>query len=131
MFNDMDTAADEMTAFRNSPSEASRSSSFDFEVSVLSAASWPSYPDVPVQVPSKIARSIKRFEEFYESKHKGRKLSWKHQLAYCQLNAHFNSDKKNLVVSSFQAIVLLLFNDVAEGETLQYLQIQKATGLCE
>jgi cullin-4 len=132
MFNDMDTAADEMTAFKRSQQEEqSGRSPFEFEVNVLSAASWPSYPDVPVRIPSNIARSISRFETFYHTKHTGRKLTWKHQLAHCQLNANFPLGKKNLVVSSFQAIVLLLFNDIPDGESLQYAQIKEATGLCK
>ena len=131
MFNDIDTAAEEMAAFKNSPAQMERRSSFEFDVTVLSAAAWPSYPEVPVNVPLKISRAMERFESFYKSKHEGRGLTWKHQLAYCQLNANFDSDKKNLVVSSFQAIVLLLFNDLAEGESLDYREIKKLTGLCK
>ncbi|CAG7919927.1 unnamed protein product [Penicillium olsonii] len=131
MFNDIDTAAEEMAAFKNSPAQMERRSSFEFDVTVLSAAAWPSYPEVPVNVPLKISRAMERFESFYKSKHEGRGLTWKHQLAYCQLNANFDSDKKNLVVSSFQAIVLLLFNDLAEGEGLDYREIKKLTGLSD
>ncbi|KGO41915.1 Winged helix-turn-helix transcription repressor DNA-binding [Penicillium expansum] len=130
MFNDMDTANDEMTAFKRSLQEE-RKGRFEFEVNVLSAASWPTYPDVPVRIPSKIARSISKFETFYHNKHTGRKLTWKHQLAHCQLTANFPLGKKNLVVSSFQAIVLLLFNDIPDGESMQYAQIQEATGLSD
>ncbi|KAJ5049295.1 Cullin-4A [Penicillium chrysogenum] len=130
MFNDMDIANDEMAAFKRSQQEE-RKGRFEFEVNVLSAASWPTYPDVPVRIPPKIARSINRFETFYHNKHTGRKLTWKHQLAHCQLTANFPQGKKNLVVSSFQAIVLLLFNDVPDGESMQYPQIQEATGLSD
>lgn len=134
MFNDMDTAHDEMMAFKRLQQEERERkgrSYVDFEVNVLSAASWPTYPDVPVRIPSNIARSIGKFEDFYHSKHTGRRLTWKHQLAHCQLNANFPLGKKNLVVSSFQAIVLLLFNDIPDGESMQYPQIQEATGLCK
>ncbi|KAJ5442599.1 Winged helix-turn-helix transcription repressor DNA-binding [Penicillium cf. griseofulvum] len=132
MFNDMDTANDEMTAFRRSQQgDQERKGRFEFEVAVLSAASWPTYPDVPVRIPSKIARSISKFEAFYHSKHTGRKLTWKHQLAHCQLTANFPNGNKNLVVSSFQAIVLLLFNDIPDGESMSYPQIQEATGLSD
>ncbi|KAJ5607220.1 hypothetical protein N7537_003839 [Penicillium hordei] len=130
MFNDMDIANDEMTAFKRSQQEE-RKGRFEFEVNVLSAASWPTYPDVPVRIPAKIARSINKFETFYHNKHTGRKLTWKHQLAHCQLTANFPLGKKNLVVSSFQAIVLLLFNDIPDGESMQYPQIQEATGLSD
>jgi hypothetical protein len=139
MFNDMDTAKAEMVAFdalqRQRPHK--ERTPVPLHVSVLSAASWPSYPDVPVRIPSKIAKSINIFEAFYQTKHKGRKLDWKHQLSHCQLNAYFpkangkGNNMKNLVVSSFQAIVLLLFNDIPDGESLDYKQIQEATGLCE
>ncbi|KAJ5558316.1 Winged helix-turn-helix transcription repressor DNA-binding [Penicillium sp. DV-2018c] len=132
MFNDMDIAADEMAAFKRfQQEERGGRSAFEFEVNVLSAASWPSYPDVPVRIPSIISRSISRFETFYHTKHTGRKLTWKHQLAHCQLNANFPLGKKNLVVSSFQAIVLLLFNDIPNGESMQYSQIKEATGLSD
>lgn len=38
--------------------------------------------------------------------------------------------RKDLVVSSFQAIVLLLFNDAADSH-LTYDQLQTGSGLCE
>ncbi|KAJ5782392.1 hypothetical protein N7457_004166 [Penicillium paradoxum] len=134
MFNDMDIAHDEMTAFKRlqqDDRERHGRSHVEIEVNVLSAASWPTYPDVPVRIPSSIARSINKFETFYHTKHTGRKLTWKHQLAHCQLTANFPLGKKNLVVSSFQAIVLLLFNDIPDGESMQYPQIQEATGLSD
>lgn len=131
MFNDIETAAEEMVAFRHSQTEASKPRSIEFDVTVLSASAWPTYPDIPVRLPPKIERSMKRFEEFYRGKRTGRKLSWKHQLAHCQLNAIFGDEKKQLVVSSFQTVVLLLFNDVPDGESLQYSQIKEATGLCK
>jgi hypothetical protein len=139
MFNDMDTAKAEMAAFDALQKQRSHRerTPVPLHVSVLSAASWPSYPDVPVRIPSEIAKSINNFEAFYQTKHKGRTLDWKHQLSHCQLNAYFpkasgkGNNMKNLVVSSFQAIVLLLFNDVRDGESLDYTQIQEATGLCE
>ncbi|KAJ5713217.1 uncharacterized protein N7483_010398 [Penicillium malachiteum] len=133
MFNDMDVARDEMAAYNSMQKQLDRSkrSPMDLNVSVLSAASWPSYQDVPVQVPPNILGVLRNFETFYNSKHTGRKLTWKHQLAHCQLRARFPKGDKELVVSSFQAIVLLLFNDVAEGDSLAYSDIQEQTGLSD
>jgi hypothetical protein len=132
MFKDMDVARDEMAAYHEEKSTRGRSS-VDLNVSVISASAWPSYPDVPVTIPPIVASAISDFENFYHKKHTGRKLQWKHQLAHCQLRARFPKETvpKDLVVSSFQAIVLLLFNDVAEGESMGYVDIQKATGLCK
>lgn len=127
----MDVARDEMAAYSSLQRERRHRLPLDLNVSVLSAASWPSYPDVPVRIPSVVATAINDFEQFYHTKYNGRKLNWKHQLAHCQLRARFPKGNKELVVSSFQAIVLLLFNDVPDGETLGYRQIKEATGLCE
>lgn len=132
MFKDMDVARDEMTAYNSFKEESGKGNTpIDLNVSVLSAASWPTYPDVPVRIPQDVSKALSAYENFYHSKHTGRKLTWKHQLAHSQLRAHFPKGSKWLVVSSFQATVLLLFNDVADGESLSYAQIQKETGLCK
>jgi hypothetical protein len=133
MFKDMEVARDEMSAYTAFNRERGRKDRppVDLSVNVLSAAAWPTYADVPVRIPSIIATSINDFQEFYCNKHTGRRLNWKHQLAHCQLRAKFPKGPKELVVSSFQAIVLLLFNDIGEEETLPYSEIQAATGLCE
>lgn len=130
MFKDVDVARDEMTAY-NSLQREKRNRALDLNVNVLSAAAWPSYPDVPVRIPMVIATALNDFEQFYHNKYNGRKLHWKHQLAHCQLTARFPKGSKELVVSSFQAIVLLLFNDVNGKETLSYTQIKEATGLSD
>ncbi|KAF7720233.1 Uncharacterized protein PECH_003349 [Penicillium ucsense] len=133
MFKDIEVARDEMSAYTAFNRERDRKHRplVDLSVNVLSAAAWPTYPDVPVRIPSTIATVINNFQEFYCNKHTGRRLNWKHQLAHCQLRARFPKGSKELVVSSFQAIVLLLFNDVEEDGTLRYVDIQTATGLSD
>ncbi|KAE8350978.1 cullin-4B [Aspergillus coremiiformis] len=131
MFKDMDVARDEMAAYNSIQRERRHRLPVDLNVSVLSAAAWPSYPDVQVRIPPEIATAVSEFEKFYYSKYNGRKLNWKHQLAHCQLRARFPKGDKELVVSSFQAIVLLLFNEVPNTGTLSYPQIQEATKLSD
>lgn len=127
----MDVARDEMSAYSSIQRERRDRLPVDLNVSVLSASAWPTYPDVQVRIPPEIATAVDDFEKFYNTKYNGRKLNWKHQLAHCQLRARFPKGDKELVVSSFQAIVLLLFNDIPEGGSLGYLQIQEATMLCK
>jgi Cullin family len=98
-------------------------------VNVLSASAWPTYPDVAVNVPDSISKAVRDFDMHYNSKHSGRKLTWKHNLAHCQVKASFPRGDKEFMVSSFQAIVLLLFNDVDKSQLLSYIDIQNATGL--
>ena len=100
-------------------------------VNILSASSWPTYPTVPVIIPPQIKTAINNFEAHYKSKHSGRKLELKHALAHCQLKAKFPKGNKELVVSSFQAIVLLLFNGKPIEEHIDYNYLKEATGLRE
>ncbi|KAL2821527.1 hypothetical protein BJX63DRAFT_417926 [Aspergillus granulosus] len=131
MFKDMEVARDEMGAYSSIQRERKVPLPVDLHVSVLSAAAWPTYPDVQVRIPPEISTAISDFQKFYDSKYKGRKLQWKHQLAHCQIRARFPKGDKELVVSSFQAIVLLLFNELPEGGSLNYRQIQEATSLSD
>ena len=132
MFKDMELAREEITSYKSMLEERQIKSSVDLNVSVLSASAWPSYPDVVIEIPRNIQKATASFEEHYKMKHSGRKLTWKHALAHCQLKAAFPKGNKEIVVSSFQAIVLLLFNEKLPNERVAYADIQAATnlGLC-
>jgi hypothetical protein len=85
-----------------------------------------------VNIPPHISKVISSFETHYKAKHSGRKLTFKHNLAHCQLRAKFPRGNKELVVSGFQAIVLLLFNDIPTTDThLTYPEIKASTGLSD
>lgn len=131
MFKDIDLARDEMISYKSNQKERHREPAMDLSVNVLSASAWPTYPDVPVNVPLPIMKAIESFDRHYKLKHSNRRLAWKHSLAHCQVKAAFSKGKKELVVSSFQAIVLLLFNDLKHETSLTYHHIQAETGLCK
>jgi cullin 4 len=129
MFKDIELGREEMQAYKSFISETDGDTGVDLSVNILSAAAWPSYPDIPVNIPPSVAKEISRFETFYRSKHSGRKLTWKHALAHCQLKASFPTGNKELVVSGFQAIVLLHFNNIATSEHISYETLKASTGL--
>jgi cullin-4 len=129
MFKDVELGREEMTSYKSFLSERSEKQPLDLSVNILSASAWPTYPDVPVIIPVDIKSAIDKFETHYKNKHSGRKLDWKHALAHCQLKAKFPKGNKELVVSSFQAIVLLLFNGLQEDKKLSYEYLKEATGL--
>jgi cullin-4 len=130
MFKDQEIARDEMIAYKQSLSNTSKTT-MDLQVSVLSAAAWPTYPDVNVKLPSEVAKHLEKYDRHYKHKHTGRRLSWKHALAHSVVKAYFRKGPKELLVSAFQAIVLVLFNDVTEGGNLSYKDIQESTGLVD
>ena len=129
MFKDMELAREEISSYKSMLEERQVKSSVDLNVSVLSASAWPFYPDVAIEIPRDIQKATASFEQHYRMKHTGRKLTWKHALAHCQLKAAFPKGNKEIVVSSFQAIVLLLFNEKTPNEPVAYADIQAATNL--
>ncbi|KAI0010305.1 Cullin-domain-containing protein [Xylariaceae sp. FL0662B] len=132
MFKDQQIARDEMASYKSwSEGTGQSQGNLDLTVSVLSAAAWPSYPDIQLILPDEVATQIERFEAYYVNKHTGRRLSWKHSLAHCVVKAHFNKGPKELLVSAYQAVVLTLFNQVDDKPDgfLAYQQIAEHTGL--
>lgn len=59
-------------------------------------------------------KNIEKFTEFYKTQHKGRKLSFDHALGNAVLKAQFKAGSKDLTVSLYQTLVLLLFNEQDE-----------------
>ncbi|KAE8442006.1 hypothetical protein EG329_003942 [Mollisiaceae sp. DMI_Dod_QoI] len=129
MFKDQELAREEMGSYKETLENSKPS--IDLNVSVLSAAAWPTYPDVEVNLPHDIAEIIKRYDRHYKNKHTGRRLTWKHALAHSVVKATFNKGPRELLVSAFQAIVLVLFNDAEAKTGLSYKAIQTATGLVD
>ena len=126
MFKDIEMAREEISSYKMMLEESDMRPSFDLSVNVLSSSAWPSYPNVTVNVPEHVLKATSSFEKHYKLKHSGRKLEWKHALAHCQLKSTFPKGAKEIVVSSFQAIVLLSFND---AHSMSYVDLQAATGL--
>jgi cullin 4 len=71
-------------------------------------------------------RELDGFAIFYIEKHQGHKIEWSHALGTVSLRAHFAAGQKEISVSLYQAIVLLLFNDMAE---IPFADVKLHTGI--
>ena len=71
-------------------------------------------------------KDLDAFLAYYKSKYKGRKLDWDHALGTVTMKARFTSGEKELSVSLYQAVILLLFND---SDSLSYADIKEQTRL--
>ncbi|KAF5364006.1 hypothetical protein D9756_000828 [Leucocoprinus leucothites] len=60
------------------------------------------------------AKQLNRFEAYYKGRHASRILDWNHGLGSATLKARFSTSVKELSVSLYQAVVLLLFNQSPE-----------------
>ncbi|TPX12145.1 uncharacterized protein E0L32_007260 [Thyridium curvatum] len=132
MFKDQELAKDEMASYREwKDGTGAAKSSLDLNVNILSAAAWPSYPDATLKLPDEVVEQIEQFDRYYQIKHTGRRLTWKNNLAHCVLKASFKKGPKELLVSAYQAAVLVLFNQVDEDQALSYDQISQSTALVD
>jgi cullin 4 len=130
MFKDQELAKGEMEAYKDWVGNSFKGAgAVDLNVMVISASAWPSYKETRLNIPEEVATEVKRFEAWYNSKHDGRKLNWPHMLAHCSIKAKFPKGTKELLVSAFQAVVLVLFNEVGLEGYLTYEQISTSTGL--
>uniref|UniRef100_A0A2P2I2X4 Cullin-4 n=1 Tax=Hirondellea gigas TaxID=1518452 RepID=A0A2P2I2X4_9CRUS len=131
MFKDMELSKDFMLSFKQHLQNTARNNpnlTMELNVSILTHGFWPSYPDSELILPSEMVQYQKIFTDFYRSKHSGRKLMWQGTLGHCVLRAHFPQGTKELQVSLFQALVLLLFN---EHDTKTYTDIKALTNIEE
>lgn len=160
MFRDIETSKDLNEAYEDhlkkeleaKPGEEDATQDhhvIDLNVSILTAGSWPtnvsSSIDVNKQVilPTELQSKLERFESFYHSKHLGRRLTWSHSLGQIVLSANFsnpshnpvshqrNASKKELSVSTHQALILLLFNDDLDDQSIDFESIAQRTGIDE
>lgn len=88
---------------------------------------WPSYTNAEINIPKDLASQLDIFKEFYMSKHNGRCLTWQHSLDTCVIRAEFSCGKKELAVSLYQALVLLLFDH--GKDSLTYQEIVQSTNI--
>ncbi|EGX53795.1 hypothetical protein AOL_s00004g454 [Orbilia oligospora ATCC 24927] len=127
MFKDVDISRENMASFKMTKAAMERTDSMDLQVTVLSQAAWPTYPETTITVPESVADYMTAYHSYYTAKHKGRKLVWRNALAHCVLKANFPKGRKELSMSAFQAVVLLLFDN--DKKPLSYEEIKSATSL--
>lgn len=89
-----------------------RFAKLEVNIAILTMGQWPNYPMMEVSIPPQLAELQQICAKFYTSKHNGRKLQWQYTLASAVLKSTFKpAVVKELEVSLFQAMVLLMFND--------------------
>ncbi|XP_030508757.2 cullin-1 [Cannabis sativa] len=92
----------------------------DLTVTVLTTGFWPSYKSFDLNLPAEMVKCVEVFKEFYELKTKHRKLTWIYSLGTCNINGKFEAKTIELIVSTYQAAALLLFNS---ADRLSYSEI--------
>lgn len=114
----------------------------DLTVNVLTSMTWPleafrssSEDDIEnkaqIIYPASLDRVRRGFEAFYSEKHSGRKLTWQTSMGDVDVRARFPRSNKvhEVNCSTYAALILVLFNDLASGDTLSLEEIQSKTNI--
>ncbi|KAF9527911.1 Cullin family-domain-containing protein [Crepidotus variabilis] len=113
MFKDIALSREAMNTYhaRLPPEDSGRKLS----AVILKRSAWPfSTQPHMVDLPPEMQQDLTLFGEDYKSRHKSYVLDWNHALATMTLKARFRPAVKELSVSLYQGLVLLLFNDTPE-----------------
>lgn len=92
----------------------------DLTVTVLTTGFWPSYKSFDLNLPNEMVKCVEVFKEFYQTKTKHRKLTLIYSLGTCNINGKFDQKTIELIVTTYQASTLLLFN---ASDRLSYSEI--------
>ncbi|KAG8762296.1 hypothetical protein FRC11_010035 [Ceratobasidium sp. 423] len=133
MFRDLQQSATEMEDYRRRIENSAGDIDLCLNVMVLTHAKWPSFKEnnmleseesakshgrgskpstaSRVDLPPKMATALHRFEVYYKEKHDRHRMAWFHSLGTVTLTSRFPGGTKEISVSTYQALVLLLFNE--------------------
>ena len=146
MFRDMGTSADLTSGYKQyvaslgdpDPKRA------ELEVNVLTSTMWPLETMMPPLkegeqrlnciFPSQIEHIKQGFQKFYLGRHNGRQLTWQASMGTADLKATFPQSKgtkktRELNVSTYAMVILLLFNDIPASESITCEEIQALTNI--
>ncbi|KAL5633304.1 hypothetical protein ACGC1H_003713 [Rhizoctonia solani] len=148
MFKDLQQSATEMEDYRRRIGDSANDIDLSLNVMVLTHAKWPSFKEnnmleseesakshgrgnkssatSHVDLPPEMAAALHRFEVYYKEKHDRHRMAWFHSLGTVTLTARFPGGTKEISVSMYQALVLLLFN---EQDQFSAADIQSRTQL--
>ncbi|KAG0472152.1 hypothetical protein HPP92_016698 [Vanilla planifolia] len=129
MVTDLTLARENQSSFEEYLSNnAQASPGIDLTVTVLTTGFWPSYKSFDLNLPAEMVKCVEVFKEFYQTKTKHRKLTWIYSLGTCNINGKFDPKTMELVVTTYQASALLLFN---ASDRLSYSEIMSELNLTD
>ena len=131
MFNDIRLSKDAQVVYKSHIAKGIENGAVkraDMIVNVLTMSYWP-MPSVHLScnLPSQLASLADHYKNFYFSQHTGRRLTWQPHLGTVDIRAAFKTRKHDLNMSTFAAVVLLLFSDPDGQKILTFDEIKKAT----
>lgn len=123
MFKDIQRSKELMQEFQKD----SQNFECELNVSVCTTGAWPTSGIQPVKKPPAIVQVSDAFTEFYLNRYSGRRLNFQMDKGKADVQVQFAAKtKKILVVSTYQMLVLLLFNN---KNTYTFAEMLADTGI--
>lgn len=126
MVSDMTVSNDTQQNFATWLQGCERKLGLDLSVTVLTTGFWPTYCVDDIILPNELSACVQAFAIYYGKRTAHRKLRWIHTLGMSQVQGNFVKKKIDLMLSTYQAVILLLFN---HQETYTMAEIASATKL--
>ncbi|KAL5512777.1 hypothetical protein ACEPAG_3043 [Sanghuangporus baumii] len=129
MFTDMSLSKDLTDSFKEKMSVSHpEDSDLTFTIQVLGTNVWPLKSiDMNFVIPKEILPTFNRFQQYYQQKHSGRRLTWLRAYGKNELRSNYTSPQKFIfMTSSFQMAVLIQYNDY---DSLSLEELQSNTGI--
>nr|CAG4718449.1 unnamed protein product [Naegleria fowleri] len=112
--------------FKTYTSNKSIALPFEFNPEVLTLGCWPQMKTDKMTIPQELGICLDAFKKFYDSITQQRKLDWIHSLGTAIVTGRFASGTKEISTNTYQACILLLFNNQAE---MTFQEIQNSLNL--
>ncbi|PPD99858.1 hypothetical protein GOBAR_DD03111 [Gossypium barbadense] len=129
MVTDLTLARENQASFEEySSNNPNANPGIDLTVTVLTTGFWPSYKSFDLNLPAEMVKCVEVFRDFYQTKTKHRKLTWIYSLGTCNLIGKFEPKMMELIVTTYQASALLLFNS---SDRLSYSEIMTQLNLTD
>ncbi|XP_013788491.1 cullin-2-like [Limulus polyphemus] len=128
MFTDISVSGDLNNKFTSFLRTENIDLGINFSIFVLQAGAWP-LGQIAISafaIPQQLERSVQKFEEFYNSKFSGRKLTWLHHLCNAEVKLSYLKKPYIVTMGTYQMALLLLYES---ADTLSYKELQENTKL--
>ena len=117
MMSDLNLAKEIQKDFGSWSVESKATFPFEFEVTVLTSGYWPSYRSTNCELLSEMKLCLQYFEHFYNDSNTHKILKWCFSNGSMQVSSYFEAHggkKYDIGVTTYQGIILLLFNNKSE-----------------
>merc|ERR1719266_2491718 len=117
MFQDIKVSEDLNNQFKEQQKDRDTKTGDSVSIKILNVGAWARTSErVPVTLPRELEDFIPEVEEFYKSKHSGRKLQWHHHMSNGTITFANKTGKFDLEITTFQMAVLFCWENRREDK---------------